>query len=221
MIRVGLIAVIGAMIQLVCSTVQAQGVATVIFSNDRPFSTPADRLVRDDSGIPLVGTNYLAQLYYGPDRASPASLNPVSNAPAPFRDPTHSSPGTWEGGGRTLSGFTSGDYITLQVRVWDGTVASTYEDAAALGFLDTQHGVSQPFTYLAPAISAPSWFWYIEEFRGFTLVPEPSVALLGIIGIVGLYFWRSEVLPKNRTSGGCTVPAFTTKRCRRVRRIFC
>src|SRR5215204_4845095 len=52
----------------------------VDFANDRPFLTQADRLVRDVSFAPLVGTNYVAQLYYGPEGASADSLLPVTTA---------------------------------------------------------------------------------------------------------------------------------------------
>jgi hypothetical protein len=164
--------------------------AVVDFRNDAPFRTSADRLVRDMSGAPLVGTNYLAQLYYGPLNADPSSLTPVNYQPAPFRPITHTRPGTWAGGTRTLAGFSTGDMIILQVRVWDGTVASSYEGAALLGFGDTQHGVSAPFEYWIPDLSGEESL--IETFRGFTLVPEPSVALLGIVGIVGLYLARKR-----------------------------
>ena len=175
-----------------CLVVRGQGTGLVDFNNDRAFSTPADRLVREPWGAPLVGTNYLAQLYYGPSGASASSLNPVTAAPAAFRDATHTSPGTWSGGYRRLDGFTTGQYVTLQVRVWDGTVASTYEDAAAVDFLGTSHGVSEPFLYLIPSISGLPEFFFMEEFRGFTLVPEPSVALFAMVGIAGLYFWRKR-----------------------------
>jgi hypothetical protein len=167
--------------------VQADGVVT--FANHVAFNTPGDRLVRDTDGVPLVGTNYLAQLYYGPADASPSSLNPVTFAPSRFRLATTTLPGTWLPGTRTLSGFFPGDRVTLQVRVWDGMVAPTYEGAAAINFSGTQHGVSETFAYWVPVLGGEPDS-YIEEFRGFTLVPEPSITLLGMIGIVGLCFWR-------------------------------
>jgi hypothetical protein len=182
MIRTVLLAAVAVAL---CS--KAQEVGFVDFRNDRPFAIPADRLVRDILGTPLVGTNYLAQLYYG---ANTSSLNPVTDAPAHFRPPTHTSPGTWAGGARTLWGFFPGQTVTLQVRVWDGAIADNYEAAQLLGFLGTQHGVSSPFDFNIPPIGPPGSAWYIDNFRGFTLVPEPSVALLGLIGIVGLYFWH-------------------------------
>jgi hypothetical protein len=186
MIRVGLIAVI--LVAPLGRLVYADGFVT--FRNDVAFQTPADRLVRDISGLPLVGTNYLAQLYYGVQDAEPSSLDPVAYPPARFRDPTHARPGTWAGGDRILWGFFEVETVTLQVRVWDGTVAGSYEEAALLNFLGTQHGVSEPFTFFIPVVGPPVEFWFIENFRGFTLVPEPSLALLAMIGIVSLYFSR-------------------------------
>jgi hypothetical protein len=164
----------------------------VTFRNEVAFRTPADRLVRDVSGAPLVGTNYFAQLYYGPLNSDPSSLDPVAYLPAPFRDATDARPGTWAGGDRILWGFFPGDTVTLQVRVWDGAVAGSYEEASALGFLGMQHGVSDPFPFTIPAVGPPPFAWYIEEFRGFTLVPEPSVALLALVGIAGFYFSRKR-----------------------------
>ena len=38
---------------------------TVNFHNGVAFQTRADRIVRDNCGRPMVGTNYVAQLYYG------------------------------------------------------------------------------------------------------------------------------------------------------------
>jgi hypothetical protein len=162
---------------------------TVFFRNDVMFTIEADRNVYFADGTAVVGTQYLAQLYYG---ASPSSLNPVTSAPARFRDVTASDPlaGKWVGATRTLSGFSVGQTVTLQVRAWDGTVAGTYEQAAALNFLGTQHGTSAPFTYQIPSAAVPPAVFYIENFRGFTLVPEPSMALLAIVGIAGLCFCR-------------------------------
>jgi hypothetical protein len=142
------------MLIALCSQGQ-QEIGRVDFRNDAPFRIPADRLVRDVSGIPLVGTNYLAQLYYGAQDAEPSSLDPVAYPPARFRDPSHARPGTWAGGDRTLSGFFAGQVVTLQVRVWDGTVAGTYEEAALLSFLGTQHGISEPFSFAIPPIGPP------------------------------------------------------------------
>jgi hypothetical protein len=153
----------------------------VDFANDRPFLTQADRLVRDVSSAPLVGTNYVAQLYYGPEGTPAGSLVPVTSSPAQFRPPTTMKPGTWLGGYRTLQGMAIGQVATLQVRVWDNTVGATWEEALATGFGQTQYGTSALFSYEVP-LTGPPPLWYIENFRGFTLVPEPSILALGLSG---------------------------------------
>jgi len=152
----------------------------VDFSNNRTFAVEADRLVRDMVGNPLIGTNYFAQLYYG---NSADSLRPVTSAPARFRLPGTANPGTWLGGNRTLQGFSFGDAPILQVRVWDSTVGGNWEEAESTGFGDTQHGISATFPYQIPpaGCTSPDCF-LIENFRGFSLVPEPSVMALAVGG---------------------------------------
>jgi len=173
-------------IQLLGSfSLAAQETPAVDFRNDRMFSIPADRLVRDSSGTPLVGENYLAQLHYGPVGASESSLNPVTAAPASFRPATTDRPGTWNGGYRVLSGFFAGQTVTLQVRVWDGSLADSYDEAVNLGA--GQYGKSLPFSFFIPPPTPPPFFWYIENFRGFTLVPEPSLIGLAVLGFIGLW----------------------------------
>ena len=54
------------------SSAFAQG--TVIFANNAQFFIPGDRLVRDANGNLLVGTNFLAQLYYGAPGAAEMDL---------------------------------------------------------------------------------------------------------------------------------------------------
>jgi hypothetical protein len=155
----------------------------VDFNNNRTFTTPGDRLVRDsDMTTPLVGTNYVAQLYYGADASS---LQPVTSTPARFRVETTASPGTWSGGNRTLTGFASGSTVTLVVRAWDANLG-TFDQARAAG----AWGESAAFTYIIPPAGSPPAAFYMENFRGFSLVPEPSVIGLGLIGVGALVWLR-------------------------------
>jgi hypothetical protein len=163
--------------------VYAQGV--VDFNNNRVFATTADRLIYDyPGGAPLVGTNYVAQLYYG---TGASSLVPVTSAPARFRVPTTAVPGTWSGGIRTLTGFTAGMTATLQVAVWDSNAGPTLEQARALGAF---WGLSQTFTYTVPAPGSPPGAYYIENFRAFMMIPEPSIIGLGVLGALALFVFR-------------------------------
>src|SRR4051794_1667843 len=96
----------------------AQG--TVNFSNNVAFATTADRHVYFnvvDASMTnnwVIGTNFVAQLYFGADASS---LTPLSTAPRQFRLSTTSIPGTWQGATRTLGAMNVGDIATLQVRV--------------------------------------------------------------------------------------------------------
>ena len=149
------------------------------FDQNRAFLIEAVRKVYFSDGTPVVGTDFVAQLYYG---ASADSLTPVLAPSRSLRNvpQTDSLAGTWFGTTRTLTGFLPGDFVFLDVRVWDSTVASTYEQAVAMNFLGTQHGISATFTYRIPPLGGDPNS-YMENFRSFTLVPEPSV-----IGLVSL-----------------------------------
>ena len=94
--------------------------------------------------------------------------------------------GTWLGGHRGLLGMTFGQVAILQVRAWDATGGVSLEDARLLG---RQWGESAPFTYQIPNMG-PDSAWYMEEFRSFSLVPEPSSVALVIGGMTGLLIFK-------------------------------
>jgi hypothetical protein len=167
----------------------AFGQGVVAFRNDNLTNTPPDRLVRAADGTtPLTGTTFAAQLLYGTD---PASLQPHPTL-VYFRAPTTSSPGTWSGGGRTLTGVGGvGTTIFLQVRAWDSGTGRTlsYDQVRAQGGL---FGSGDVFSYvqrLSP-VPDPVEDTKMVNFAGFSLVPEPSVIGLGLIGIGALFILR-------------------------------
>src|SRR5688572_4134634 len=92
--------------------------SVVSFSNGPQVGIDADRRVYADfvGGTLLAGTNWVAQLYYGPDVSA---LIPVAAPPARFRPTTTPVPGIWVGGLRTLIGFAPGEPMIVEVRVWD------------------------------------------------------------------------------------------------------
>jgi hypothetical protein len=152
----------------------------VDFNNNRVYATPADRDVYGPGGfgfVPLVGTQYLAQLYYGRDANS---LQAVTAAPARFRDATlvptsTAAAGTWAGGTRILTGFNAGEVAVIQIRAWDSTTGADYASA-------TTRGQSITFTYTVPPAGALPSTQYLEGLRSFGFVPEPSIIGLGVIG---------------------------------------
>src|SRR6185503_21181845 len=86
-------------IALLMGAFGAFGQGVVAFRNDN-LTTPGHLVLEVDMTTPLTGTTFAAQLFYGND---PASLQPHPTL-AYFRAPTTSSPGTWAGSSRTLTG---------------------------------------------------------------------------------------------------------------------
>jgi len=189
----------------------AQG--TVNFSNSSDdLSSPPDRLIRWDSypyspgqptpfpvGSPVASngiSGLRAQLYYGSSTASESSLVPVSVAPAMFRSSTSPNAGTWFGGTRTLDGFLPGQTVNLQVRVWDISLASSFEAATALGgFYTGALGESLLFSYTIPTSPFDLQAYNMNNFLAFTMgqpsmIPEPSTISLFICGVGALVFHR-------------------------------
>lgn len=112
-------------------TVEAPPQWGEVFFASHVLPTPPTRTIYHRDGEPIVGTNIFAQLYYG---TTDQNLIPLTNLPATFRLPGTSSPGTWRGGGmRTLVGIPPGMPVRLQVRIWDGNWARTFEEAVANG----------------------------------------------------------------------------------------
>jgi len=162
--------------------------------------TPA-QLVTSSAGAPLSGTSFVAQLVYGANGSTPAT---VLGANMPFRASTSSFVGTWNPGAegiRTLTGFDTGATVAMQVRVWDSAVFSSWDAASAAltagnNSVATQAGSSSVFTYTVGAASDPS-SQSIVNFRGFQLtaiplapvIPEPSTIALGALGAAAL-LWR-------------------------------
>jgi pimeloyl-ACP methyl ester carboxylesterase len=127
--------------------------------------------VFDATGKPLTGTSFVAQIWYGPS----ASSLTKSFAPAPFRVSTTTSPGTWNpaaaGGPGTIGtfdGFAPGSTVTLQVAVWDSSIAGIGAAQALARLPGT--GLSVPFTYTIPRdlLAIPGG---MENMRPFSLVP--------------------------------------------------
>ena len=104
------------------------GQGTIDFTNYVPWSRPpVDAPFTDDRGIRLSGLNYVAQLYAGTGREV---LIPVG-VTAPFRSGTGS--GYFMGGSVEIPFITFAGPAWVQVRAWETSAGSTFEDAAISG----------------------------------------------------------------------------------------
>jgi len=172
------------------------GQASFAFQN-RDIVYGIDAPVFDAQGVPLAGTNYLAELWGGttPDSLTPAlelSRNSI-RLMVPFSNNGYffssagflTVPANWPGGG---------GYAWLQVRAWDARLGPTYEAVAALGIggygespLFYARG-SDPFLAL-PEPPAP--LIGLQSFSLRPIVPEPSSwALLAVAATASCWLVR-------------------------------
>ena len=164
----------------------------VVFANTT-LTPPPDRLVRGMDGFGLIGTNWCAQLYYGPDERS---LSPVNAPPRHFYDGTTTLPGVWNGARRTLNGFAPGEMAILRIKVWDCALFEDFDTAVTAGGI---YGTSMPFSYAIPATGSPISEFWMHNFVGFTLVPEPTTTGLLVISgaVLFLRFRRRKWMCSN------------------------
>jgi len=179
-------------IALLVGVSSAFGQGVVSFRNGlADLPPPPDRLIRmPDMVTPVIGTTFAVQLFYGADSAS-LTPHPLL---AYFRPSLQA--GSWSGANRTLAGValpttplpgttTLGPQIWLQIQIWDSGAnrTLTYDQAAVRGstLFQYQQRLSDP--------SDPTDL-QMRNFVGFSLVPEPSVIGLGLIGIGALFMLR-------------------------------
>ncbi len=152
----------------------AQGLVNV---NNRGLVPP--QLVMTQDGVPLTGTQWVAQIVYGP---APGSLTNKLGDPMPFRVSTTAFPGTWIPGGipgangiRTLVGYVEGQTVFMQVYVWNTALYSGLEEARGGWDLWTcrisgpSFGASGAFTYRVGSASDPSSLQLVN-FRSIILL---------------------------------------------------
>jgi hypothetical protein len=188
---------------LLCAPACVLSQGVVAFRNDNLVSPP-NRLVCGPDGTPLTGTTFAAQLLYGTD---PTSLQPHP-ALAYFRAPTTSSPGTWSGGNRTLTGIAApptggglGPTIWLQVAAWDAGVnrTVTFDQARAGGAF---WSVSLVFSYTQALSSPPNptedtKMHNFVGFDAFICAPEPSAVLLLVPSIALVWLLKRRTKHSN------------------------
>jgi len=179
-------------IALLIGAYGAFGQGVVSFRNGpADLPSPPDRLVRmPDMVTPVIGTTFAVQLLYGADSAS---LTPHPTL-AYFR--ASLSPGTWSGANRTLNNValpatpqpgtvSLGPLIWLQVNVWDSGAGRTVPFSQATVFGSTLFQYQQRLSDPPDTADAA-----MRNFQSFSLVPEPSVIGLGLIGIGALFMLR-------------------------------
>jgi len=159
----------------------------------RNFEPPfVNAPVLDAQGVPLPGTNYLAEIW---GAATPDSLTPLvqilygnSREIIPFFGG-----GYFYGSGAGLLSVTTippRGWAWLQVRAWDSRLGATYEEVFARGiggYGESPRFYAQsgdPFDQFP--VAAP--LTGLQSFSLRPVVPEPSAALLLLLGLPWLFF---------------------------------
>ncbi|MBI2946004.1 MAG: hypothetical protein HYY23_00020 [Verrucomicrobia bacterium] len=113
-------------------TPSTQAQSTFTLQNRDSFSKPpVDAPVFDAFGIPLAGTNYLAELYGGaaPDALAPAADEEGKRLAAPFRTQGY----FFNFEGAFVRSVPPRAWAWLQLRAWDARLGTNYEQVVARG----------------------------------------------------------------------------------------
>jgi hypothetical protein len=170
----------------------AQG--TVEFDNLIAGNVVTSPKIFAPDGITGLNDGYRAELLGG---ANAGSLTVLGSA-LPFFSTASGGAGflnTASGALRTVAGVAAGQVATFQVRAWRLSDGATYAAAAAAP--GGQVGTSALFTQSlggsptgAPPITPPK-LTNLQSFS-LTVVPEPSVIALAVLGAGALFFRRKK-----------------------------
>jgi len=190
----------------------AQGLVYFGNASSIGWSNPAvDRYVRWGNlgvdgfggfGIPrdgLVSSNYngfnfsslRAALYY----AASTDFDPnfvgyvqAAGGLATFKASTSATAGSWFGGNRTLDTIGPGTTANLVVLVWDSSLSTDPQSAAAKSGL---WGASSVFQYTPPTIAQPQRSDLLMYGLTFPIVPEPGALPLLLFGAFAVRLLRT------------------------------
>jgi len=177
-----------------------QGNAASFNGTSGPTPVPAG--TQTYGGAPLVGTGFTVAIWGVNSTSSDAALTDSATLPisqGTFRVTTNPAlmgfnqpPATSPAVPGVVGGTT--DRAKFIIRAWDnkGGTVTTWQQV--LQDLSIPHGESAIFTVnaplgLAPSITPPNMQGF-ESFQLFTVVPEPSVIALGILGAGCLFVLR-------------------------------
>ncbi len=162
----------------------------------RTLDFGVDAPVYDAFGTPLEGPGYLAELWGAP---SADSLSPVVRASdqdvrliLPFVSGGYILPHlVGASSGVIVPNAPPGSAVGLQMRAWDASLGSTYEEVAALGL--GGYGESKVFFGVGgnptlPTVASP--LIGLESFSLRAVIPEPSTWALFALGALAALVFR-------------------------------
>jgi len=170
---------------LVAASTYAQG--TVLFQN-RIVGVVDARVNYNNGGAPIPADgNYVAQLY----ASAPGGTLAAVGAPIPFRSTPDTGKGYWPGESRTITGVAENGTAQVQVKAWATSLGATFEAAQAAGLGGWGESGILASVATGGGLTPPTALIGLQSFEISTIVPEPSIAALGLLG-AGLLLLRRK-----------------------------
>ena len=176
---------------LAAGMVVAKGQGTIDFKNlvgalDAPLTFGG--ALRPNPTVPddVLGNAFVAQLWDG------SGDNNIGGAV--FFDERPAFAGIWAGETRTLDAIAPGGTANVRVRAWATDLAANWEDAVALNIGGTYDSGAFDVEGLGGGGPPPAPPAIMQNFTGgeiSAIVPEPSIAALGLLG-AGLLLLRRK-----------------------------
>jgi hypothetical protein len=210
-----------AVVACILTTAGTLAQGTVRFAN---IGNGGDAPFFDQHGIPLQGSNYVAQLYFWRAEGSGFDFRPAGE-PVPFYSLTNHANGYFQGGVVELPGASECGSAWVQVRAWAVAGGPSFEQAALAGawtgvssilFLDPLGSPGRPEACIPPGfvgLKYPGEPLVVQPPQSRTVFPGESTTLsvVASTGVAGFYQWYQQ--PSNRPDGlipGATNATYTT-----------
>lgn len=172
--------IVGAALGLFAVGALAQGQFT--FGNKNLISDPPiNAKVFDKDGTTALTGPYLTQAYVKLATDPDSSYAPVGSAVS-FRAGANAG---YIVSSIVTTGIAGGTPVTVVMRAWESTGATSYEAAIAAGKLVGESNPVNLTVTVAPA-TPPDML----GLQSFSLIPEPSTFALGILGAAALFLRR-------------------------------
>lgn len=168
---------------LVAASTYAQG--TINFVN-RITPTLDAPVSLEGTGAKLAGADGWVAVLYG---SAPGGTMAAIGDPIAFRDGTGI--GYWPGATRTITGVAESGTASLQVKVFNTTLGANYDAVVAAGMGGFGQSAILPSVATGGGLNPPAPMTGLAAFTATPVIPEPSIAALGLLG-AGLLLIRRK-----------------------------
>jgi len=169
---------------LVAASTYAQG--TINFVNRIVGVIDAPVKLDTSTGPGLSGADGWVAVLYG---SAPGGTAAAVGAPIPFR--TGTGVGYFPGESRIIPGVAENGTASLQVKVFNTALGATFEEVQAKGMGGWGESAVLPAVATGGGLNPPTAMTGLAAFTAASVVPEPSIAALGLLG-AGLLLIRRK-----------------------------